>query len=475
MRVRLQLWHGILLTCVVVGFAGIAFRLEQEARLREMDRDLGRQCLELMRRLREGSAPRPGNLANGRREPPPNNLHLNDRMQSWIDELEQEGRYVGVWRRDGMQIHQGKTAPTNLQLWMELQPQAIPVARSRFGNRESWIRTPPGEWLMVGDSFVTHQKALERYALQLAGLGCTVVALGWGVGWFLSTRAMRPMKRMAETAQRIARGNLSDRIDVEPMDSELVALAEVLNDSFSRLEESVLRQRRFVADASHDLRTPVSVILSQTQLALRRERSVREYQEALEVCERAGRRMKGLVDGLLQLAQLDEGQVFVNNRSRLDLAQLAQDALGLMHSLAREQDVELVEHLSPAVCEVDAQSMSQVLVNLITNAIQYHGPSGRVIVRTFVEEGHAVCSVEDNGIGISEDDQQRLFNRFFRADRSRSQVGVGGHGLGLAICRGIISAHGGLIEVSSQPGVGSTFTIRIPVALSSGSSTVGAL
>ena len=297
---------------------------------------------------------------------------------------------------------------------------------------------------------------MRRLALWLVAAGTTVLLLGLAGGWWVATRAIRPIEAISATAVKIAGGDLSHRINAADTDSELGRLAGVLNSTFARQEAAFAQQAQFTSDASHELRTPVSVILSQTQVALSRERPSSEYREALEACERAARRMRNLTESLLQLARLDAGQETMK-RERFDLSRVVRDCVEMVRPLATERGIQIQSDVPSLECVGDAERIGQVVTNLLTNAIHFNREKGEVRLSARAEGDVVLLAVADTGQGIPAEDLPHLFERFYRADKSRSRI-QGRNGLGLAICKAIMDAHGGGIEVSSQPGAGSTFT-----------------
>jgi len=181
----------------------------------------------------------------------------------------------------------------------------------------------------------------------------------------------------------------------------------------------------------------------------------------LEACQRAAQRMRRLIESLLALARLDAGQEPMK-RLNFDLAGLIRDCADLVQPLADERGVALVLKVNPLECAGDSERLSQVLTNLLTNAIQYNRPNGEVRVAAQLQNDTAIITVRDTGAGIAAADLPRVFERFYRSDKSRS---TGGNGLGLSICKAIIDAHGGSLEVASEADVGTTFTIRLPASL----------
>jgi signal transduction histidine kinase len=235
-----------------------------------------------------------------------------------------------------------------------------------------------------------------------------------------------------------------------------------LNHTFARLEEAFSRQARFTADASHEMRTPISVILTKTQTALARERQPSEYQEALRVCQRAAARMRSLTESLLALSRMDAAKEQIGQQ-QTDWACIAREAVEMFAGTARERGMELKLALDPARLTGDPERLLQVATNLIGNAIQFTPYGGTVTIRTQARAGSAVLEVSDTGPGISSEALPYIFDRFYRGDKSRT--GDKGSGLGLSIARAAVEAHSGNIQVSSKPGQGATFTVSVPASV----------
>jgi heavy metal sensor kinase len=276
----------------------------------------------------------------------------------------------------------------------------------------------------------------------------------------LSSRTIRPIKDISATAEKISSGDLSQRIPQADTDNELGQLAAVLNETFARLQTAFEQQARFTSHAAHELRTPISVMLTQTQSALSRERSAGEYREAVEACQRAAQRMRRLIESMLELARLD-GDEQRMRRERFDLANTAAECVELVYPLAKQRQISIQSDLSASGCSGDPERIGLVLTNLLPNAIYYNREGGEVRVKVEPKERLAVVSISDSGPGISADDLPHIFERFWRADKSRSRA-EGRAGLGLAIVKSIVESHGGTIEVSSELGSGTTFTVSLP-------------
>jgi two-component system, OmpR family, sensor kinase len=339
-------------------------------------------------------------------------------------------------------------------------PEKFYRLRTRGVLREAFVFAPFGDCLLVGRSMGPDLAAMRRLALWLGAAGAGVLIVGLAGGWWLASRAIRPVEDISSTALKIAGGDLSQRIDAADTESELGRLAAVLNSTFARLEAAFAHQSRFTSDASHELRTPVSVILSQVQTVLSKERTGADYREALEACQRAALRMKRLTESLLELARLDAGQQPMKHEP-FDLARVARECVELVRPLAAERGLELQCELLPTSCQGDSERIGQVATNLLTNAIHFNRENGQVRISTLEENGSVILSVSDTGPGIPPEDLPHIFERFYRVDKSRSRI-QGRTGLGLAITKAIVDAHSGTVEVSSQPGIGSTFKVRLP-------------
>jgi signal transduction histidine kinase len=328
--------------------------------------------------------------------------------------------------------------------------------------RQTGELLPTGEFIEVGCSITPERQELELTAWRLAAFGGAILLLGLAGGGWLVDRSLRPVAQISSAAARISGSDLTQRINVAEAESELGELATVLNSTFARLESAFAQQKQFTADAAHELRTPVTVILTQTQTALNRERDAADYRQSLEACQRAAQRMRKLIELLLALARLEAGQESLNRR-RVDFAGVVTDSVALLRPLAEERGIKIVTELAPVEISGDTERLAQVVTNLLANAIQYNRPDGEVRLGLISENGLAVLTVADNGTGIPAADLPRVFERFYRADASRT--GSLNTGLGLAICQAIVMAHAGTIEVVSEEKVGTKFTVRLPVEL----------
>jgi heavy metal sensor kinase len=336
-------------------------------------------------------------------------------------------------------------------------PGPIPP-RLRGTFREYSQSTPPGEILLAGRSIASDLDDLRRTGLTLAGAGGLILLVSLTGGWWLAGRAIHPINDISAAAVKIAAGNLSQRINLADTENELGRLGAVLNSTFDRLSAALEEQKQFTADAAHELRTPVSVVLTQTQTALTRERTAADYRETVESCHRAAQRMRRLIESLLALARLDAGQEPMR-RERVNLVTTTLDCARLVQPLADERKVHIYYEVPPLECVGDAERIGQVITNLLTNAVNYNKANGAVRIGGESKNGSAIITVSDTGPGIPPEDLPHIFKRFYRAEKSRT---AGRTGLGLSISKAIIDAHGGALDVISESGKGTTFIIRLP-------------
>lgn len=308
---------------------------------------------------------------------------------------------------------------------------------------------------------------LERTLWSLLGaLGACLVIGGVGAGWGanrLARRLTRPLERIAEGARAVGGASLSARIPEVSPDEELREVTAILNEMLGRLETVFETERRFLADASHELRSPLSNVRGTIEVALRRPRSGDEYRETLAASLAEIERLSRLVNSLLTLSRADAGQLPFTF-APCQLAAVAEDAVKAHASRAAERDVRL-DLAAPEPLEVlaDADRLREVIDNLVDNALRYAPPGSAVGVSVRREGDRARLSVQDSGPGLSLGEQAHVFDRFYRADRSRARHS-GGTGLGLSIAQAIVGAHRGQLSVQSAPGRGCTFLVDLPVA-----------
>ena len=287
--------------------------------------------------------------------------------------------------------------------------------------------------------------------LGLAGIG----------GYLLATHSLAPLNWMAAQAREITGSNLSRRLEIGHAAEELTVLAASFNELLARLDDSFEAMRRFVADASHELRTPIAVIRGEADVALSHDRGAGEYRESLAVVLDESRRLSRLVDDLLNLARADAGRVTLEVQE-FYFNELLAECCRSMQTLAAASDVAL-ECRSPGDVQFrgDEALLRRLLINLLDNAIRYTPPGGKVSAVLEADAARVLVRISDTGAGIPPEAAPRVFDRFYRADRARSRQD-GGFGLGLAIVKWIAESHQGAVDLAHNPGPGTTFTVTLP-------------
>ncbi len=283
-------------------------------------------------------------------------------------------------------------------------------------------------------------------------------------GYWLSRKAVAPVGEIARAAQSISEHELSKRLPILQTGDELQSLSETLNEMFSRLESAFKRVTQFTADASHELRTPVALMRARTEVALRKPRSEGEYKETIVRIHQELERTSALIENLMTLARADSGSEALRV-TPTDLNEVFLEISEPARLLAEGKSIHYEQRLAetPLCVSGNAPSLQRLFLILIDNAVKYTPPEGRISVVLGISDGAAVTEIRDTGIGISSSDLPHIFERFYRADESRSRES-GGTGLGLSIAKWIAEAHHGSISVVSKVGEGSVFRVQIPLA-----------
>lgn len=512
-RWRLQIWQAFLLFCILTGFGVTAYQLYRTNQINQIDEELTRRIASLSSDSRGrppifGPPPNSPFFDNSRSntmransqnrfdlppppdhrfdqgrdfiferppdgEPPPwhdgpddfrdfrsRDIRISQQTHNLFNETDTNAFYFCISYGTNI-LRRSTNAPPNLILPRSSSDTRVHI-RDDLNRREAFRSFDKGGiCILVGRSITSDLMAIRRFELLMVAIGTGILAIGLGGGWLMASKAILPLKTITSAANRISVGNLSERINIADTDNELGHLAGVLNSTFSRLEASFAQQKQFSADASHELRTPIAVIISEAQTTLARERSAAEYRETIEVCLETAQQMRRLTQSLLELARYDAGQTSMERQS-FDLSERVQLCSELIHPLARHRNIHIRQDLSSARMIGDPDRIDQVITNLLSNAIYYNKDGGKIDISTQAEGASVILTISDTGSGISADDISHIFERFYRADKSRSQT-EGRNGLGLAICKAIIDAHGGRIEVSSQPNMGTTFRVIVPV------------
>jgi len=319
-------------------------------------------------------------------------------------------------------------------------------------HKDIWIR---GVTSASGGAFST--SAVYRAALIALPLLVLLAAVG---GYLLAGHLLRPIEMIGKTAEEIGNsGDLSKRIELDEGEDELRQLAHTFNRMFDRLETNFEAERHFTSDASHELRTPVATILAQCEYAFENASGEQELYEAVGAIQKQGYRMSHLIDSLLQFTRIEQ-KTEKPSFETVDMSELVR-SLCSEQQVTAEKDITLSTDIQPDIAvQGNKTLLTRLLENLIRNACHYGRKHGNIHVCLKDNDSAALVSVADDGIGIAPEEIPKIWNRFYRVDKSR---GVGaGLGLGLSMVRQIAVLHGGSVHTESTPGKGSIFTIRIP-------------
>ncbi len=451
LRVELMVSYLSLLAVVVIGFGISIYVLVRQGVYHQAESDLLASAQLLAQELKSGVAK--------------SDLAITQAYRHRFGPAPRDQAYFTVWDPQGHQIVNNAPPLPHLEFGPSEPP---PEHRRPFYSLahgihlDVYLKETDGTRVMVGRPMAREFDHLNRLLVIVGLFGVVSLAAGAVGAWWLARRIVSPLDQLTQAAEKITAQSLDQRLELVEASSELTRLSSVFNTMLDRLHNAFQRQIRFTADASHELRTPVAVILSQAEHTLSRPRTPEDYCSALETCVRASRRMKRLVDDLLLLARADSGRLDIRQEP-LDLADVVRQSLAMLEPLATEKQIRLTAQLLTTRTVGDAARLGQVVTNLVTNALQYNHPDGNVFVTVHTRDSRAMLVVSDTGVGIPALDQPRLFERFFRADQARTHSEGQGTGLGLSIVSEIVAAHHGTIEVTSELGVGTTVTVQFPI------------
>ena len=336
------------------------------------------------------------------------------------------------------------------------------------GSGSIFVPDPMGDELLYPDMVLTAAISLhptEEALHDLLAMTYGLCLLAWIaaalVGRWVCRRALRPLLGMAETARNMPATELHHRLQVPPTHDELSGLALDFNGLLARVEDAFARQRRFTGEASHQLRTPLTALLGQIEVALRRERPAEEYRQTLERVARQGQQLGQIVEALLFLARAD-AEAALPDAEPIELSSWLREYLTGWSSHGRAGDLKAELGTSETWVAAPAGLLRQMMDNLLENAFKYSERGSAVAVRLIAEPGRSRVEIEDHGLGLSESEVEHLFEPFFRSPSAR-RLGLPGVGLGLAVVQRIASALGGKVSVKSKLGEGSVFSIELPL------------
>ena len=452
-RFRLTLWYSLVLTFGMVLFGGFLVLAMRHQLYSEVDLGLRKRTEALDSFLREQES-----------EGFP---HLHDEIAEFSQALPSEYS-IAVLDSQGKAIFMSDESADLFQIISSSENNRCEFLRARgkdYRVIDHHAKLSNSEMrLLLADCVEGVEGVLRQLSLLLfAAIPGVVVAAAFG-GYLLSARALAPVDAMTRDARLIGVENLSNRLVVPDTDDEIERLATTWNEMLARLDTAVTRISQFTSDASHELRTPIAIIRATAEIALRRERSETDYRRSLQRIEIESERMTQLLEDLLFLAR-SEAPAVLAKMAPVDLRTIVADVCTEIEPLAAKKGVSLRSTL----CEGDLAligrepALRRLVLVLLDNALKYTLEGGTIEVRAQCRQQNVVLSVHDSGIGIPEDALPHIFERFFRADASRSRES-GGYGLGLAIAQTIARQHSGFIVAESVINAGSEFRVVLPAA-----------
>jgi heavy metal sensor kinase len=456
-RVRLTLWYAAVLGVTLAAFAGgMFFALEQSVHAavddelrtrfdgvqRFMQRRIPQMSLdELQDEFREHSELKPGGDL----------LQVADAQGKWI------------FRSGSIQQYQLPPAAASEVNVPRLETVTVRGSPLRTLSARVQIEGQPYTLQLAGP-IGAYSEMISRFGWLALWSVPIVLLLASAGGYWMSRRALAPVDEITATARSISVQSLNLRLSVPHTGDELQRLSETLNEMMARLDSAFKKITQFTADASHELRTPVALIRTTAELALRKQRSEEEYRNALHQIRAEGERTTSLIENLMTLASADSG-VERLPVTTVDLTKTLQEACDQGATLAEAKQIAFDSDIpnKRVSVEGDSQSLRRLFLILIDNAVKYTPPGGRIVISLTTSDSFAVSEVRDTGIGISAADLPNVFERFYRADKARSRD-MGGAGLGLSIAKWIADAHHGEIQAESKVEKGSTFRVRLPLS-----------
>jgi heavy metal sensor kinase len=461
LRVRLTLWYGSALAMVLITFSVVLYVLTARNLRDDVDQSLEETATAAVRSLQDrGFLP----------------LIDEEELLSQFPELARIDKFFQIFSPSGTitirspNIRQHEVPLSRTALEATFNGQTI-LESAKYPHEPPLrlISVPiihRGNLLyivQVGTSMESIEDTLRRFLILLIVAMPIALAVSLAAGWFLAGRALRPVDAITLAAQRIAAGDLSQRLTMPTAPDEIGRLAGTFNNMIGRLDASFRQIRQFTSDASHELRTPLTVMKGETELVLRRPRALEDYQSVLESNLEEIDRMTRIVEELLFLSRADMGEVKMESKP-VSLETLVEDIHRQATLLGQDRNIEVVlGTVRRASVLGDELRLRELLLNLVENAVKYSHPGGKVEIGLVTTGQEAILSVTDQGIGIGSEDHTKIFNRFFRTDGARAHTKKG-TGLGLAICAWIAEFHKGRISVKSGVGQGSTFTVTLPLA-----------
>ena len=454
---RLSLWYGGILTLILVIFSSGVYVYFKNSLLESIDTKNKAMAEVLSSSMTETRNP----TVLGNFERYLENV-LGNRPRGRFIQI------IGTSGKVGAKLNDAETVPVTFRTFERaLKGEMVYETIETVSPRLRMVTIPTIEnkrvssIVQVGTSLADFDETLKKLLIIMiisiiTSIGVTIV-----VGYFMARKVLKPVDQIRKTAVKISSSNLDERIDFKGRKDELGRLAETFNAMIGRLKDAFQRVNQFSNDVSHELKTPLTILKGETEVALRKERDGKEYKQLLESNLEEINRMSRIIDDLLILCKADRQDTTLN-LEKVSLRDLLADVCMDMKFFAENKGVDLaISELADVNISGDELKLRRMFVNIIENGIKYTPQGGSVAVSSHTENGFVAVDISDTGVGISKEDIGYIFDRFYRADKSRKRET--GSGLGLSISKWIAQMHQGSIDVKSAPAQGSRFSIKLPL------------
>jgi heavy metal sensor kinase len=471
-RLRLTLWYTTILFLILIVFSGLVYLGLSYSLLMVLDDHLQREAAQVIGAIKF--------------EPDHDEDEDGDHQPSKLDEvgieleyIPEEGVYWRVLDLHGQPLIDPGFFDAALFDLKTINTEQVQLSYATLAdNTRLRVHTVPfvieeqgAGIVQIAESY-GHVQEVQRQLVFLLAVSLPFVLLATSAGgWFLAASALAPINRITQAANQISAEDLSRRLNLKLPNDEVGRLAATFDRMLARLEDGFERQKRFIADASHEMRTPLTILKGDVEVALNRPRTPAQYRETLEMVNQTADRLTALVEELFLLARADNNQ-YPLQPEPLDLAALLASELSRLRPQARKKEICLTLDAPESLpMTADRVKLARLFMNLIDNALKYSGPGDEVKVTAAILNQQAWVTIADTGPGIPSEHLPHLFERFYRVDKARARSLSGtaninsssGAGLGLSIAQWLVQIHGGRIEVESQPGQGTVFTVWLPL------------
>jgi heavy metal sensor kinase len=463
LRTRLTIFHSLILTVILVGFGLLSYHFLAVL----LERTLGQELDDRVIALRGYLQYRDGSLVLDFDPNDPDEAYFVHTATRYYQAFDLQDGSLVVESRDTELLGIRPTSEEVATLARNSRPSDVETSGGIIRFHNSVFQSGPYRFLIrVGISIEPVSAALDQYLrVLLLLIPASVFLAGFG-GWEMARRALRPAQELAAAARRIDIERLNERLPLRGTSDELDQMAEAFNYTLARLEAAVAEMKQFTASISHELRTPLTALRGEAEVALLEARSAEDYRRVLGSQLEEFDRLSKIINQLLTLARAEAGEIRLAV-SDVDLSSLVGSLADQMEPVASSRNIQLATDTGPGITvRGDASWLERVILNLMDNAFKFTPHGGEVQVTLTANAGQVILCVKDTGVGIPAEALPHIFERFYRAEPSRSKE-VEGAGLGLALTKWIVDQHQGRIEVESHPGKGSSFCVLLP-ALDSG-------